>query len=114
MTTSVYGDVTLGYTGKEFDPMRPWTTTSTAIVCIEVLLGIFFVGFTMMGQNSIAGILEWCIAILGAIFVYSFMGYVRVPAVKVRDDLEEEGVLPGEESPLLGNHRTESSRAEGA
>lgn len=112
LTTSVYGDVTLGYAGKEFDPMRPWTRTSTAIVFIEVILGVVFVGCTVMDRSKIAGILEWCIAIVGAIFIYCFMGYVRVPAVKVKDGLEEEGGVAGEETPLLGGDRTESSRVE--
>ncbi|KAI1119603.1 hypothetical protein F5Y14DRAFT_9070 [Nemania sp. NC0429] len=93
-TTVVWWDQARG--DVVFVGLRRWCLLNTFLVLCQMSVGLSFVALLRAGHFHIAGILEWCLAYMGAFWLLSFVGYTRFregerPALKDR----------GERQPLI-------------
>ncbi|KAE8146142.1 Frag1/DRAM/Sfk1 family-domain-containing protein [Aspergillus avenaceus] len=65
--------------GKRSLRVRVFASLSTALILVEVFLGVAFISMTMPDKNPsyrTGGILEWIIAFLGTIYLWLFCGFL--------------------------------------
>ncbi|KAG2421775.1 hypothetical protein HFD88_005751 [Aspergillus terreus] len=65
--------------GKRSLRVRVFAALSTALIVVELALGVAFISLTVPEENpsySRAGILEWIIAFLGTVYLWLFCGFL--------------------------------------
>ncbi|CAI6335020.1 unnamed protein product [Periconia digitata] len=95
LTTVVYWDQT--WKPSPFRSLRACCITSVVIVLVDFVLGVAFYTLMQLSFWRTSGILEWFMAFTGAFYLWSFVGFVRVP---------EEGIDASEREALLQTDRT--------
>jgi len=93
-TSVVYLDQTTK--PSQFRRLRIYCTISCMIVACEVFIGAAFTIFLWTDHLRTAGILEWTLSILGAFYIWAFVGFVSVPEEGAIKDLERQPLLENE------------------
>ncbi|KAL5360181.1 Frag1/DRAM/Sfk1 family-domain-containing protein [Aspergillus floccosus] len=65
--------------GKRSLRVRVFAALSTALIVVELALGVAFISLTVPEENpsySRAGVLEWIIAFLGTVYLWLFCGFL--------------------------------------
>ncbi|KAI1813791.1 hypothetical protein GGS20DRAFT_451904 [Poronia punctata] len=95
LTSLVWWDQTRG--PVVFVGLRKWCIFNVALVIAQFVVGVLFVSLMYSGYYHAAGILEWSLTYLGAVWLLSFVGYTRFREGE-KPWLED---VEGERRPLL-------------
>ncbi|KAL4898387.1 Frag1/DRAM/Sfk1 family-domain-containing protein [Aspergillus ambiguus] len=97
--------------GRRHLRVRVFAALSTALIIVELFLGVAFVSLTIPDENpnySRAGVLEWVIAFLGTIYLWLFCGFLDrtdftgyVPSALYKRAMPEAAPPDAERAPLL-------------
>jgi hypothetical protein len=74
-TTAVWWDHTWWVRNEE--GLRKWCLVSNALVAVQLCFTIAFVSFMWTNHMRVAGILEWIMTYTGAVYLLTFIGYLR-------------------------------------
>ncbi|KAH7040816.1 Frag1/DRAM/Sfk1 [Microdochium trichocladiopsis] len=99
LTTALWRDQ-LWFTGPPgLAGLRKWVTINAILVVVQLVVGVLFVALMYAQEHRWAGYCEWTLTYLGAFWLLSFVGFVRV-----REDEKNEAVesVEAERQPLLG------------
>ncbi|PLB39182.1 uncharacterized protein BDW47DRAFT_124807 [Aspergillus candidus] len=109
------------YTGKRNPRVRVFASLSTALILVELTLGVVFLSLIVPddAQYRTAGILEWVIAFLGTVYLWLFCGFLDsatletlVPSALYISPEQGRLSIPGEGG-LAGSVEGQGNRVEG-